>query len=368
MPAAAARAGDTILATNSALRPLHASQGAFKRANRQLKRLRTMLGAVIRDIARKIAGQPGLMQVFGLSLSLARRVRDQRERGRKVYSLHAPEVECIGKGKAHKPYEFGVKVSVATPLKRSHGGQFVAHVKALPGNPYDGHTLATILPAIESSTGANLGKIVADAGYRGHNAPKDKTFKVHVAGYKRGLTKAVKRALRRRSRHRAGHRPSQDRSPHGPQLPGLRPRRRQQRRARRRRLQFQLPAQLTEAFVRLHPGGARNHSNATPPAANSLTPQLSWYSPLQRCALVQLMLRSRVLQGRRISAWPPRCRAPPRRLPSASARAHQARSACQRVIVLALIGASRGKNSKRQKYCQYALSTHRSTTSSSDRS
>ena len=66
----------------------------------------------------------------------------QRQRGRKVYSLHAPEVECIGKGKAHKPYEFGVKCRVATPLNRCRGGQFVAHVKALPGNPYDGHTLA----------------------------------------------------------------------------------------------------------------------------------------------------------------------------------------------------------------------------------
>ncbi|WP_254022430.1 IS5 family transposase, partial [Mesorhizobium escarrei] len=177
----------------------HAKQ--FKRANRQLKRLRTMLGAVIRDVTRKIGGRPELMAPFGLPLSLARRVRDQRqrERGRKVYSLHAPEVECIGKGKAHKPYELGVKVSVATPLYRSRGGQFVAHIKALPGNPYDGHTLATNLPAIENSIGANLAKIVADAGYRGHNAPKDKTFKVHVAGYKRGLTKAVKRALRRRS-------------------------------------------------------------------------------------------------------------------------------------------------------------------------
>ena len=177
----------------------HAKQ--FKRANRQLKRLRTMLGAVVRDITRKIAGQPGLMQIFGLPLSLARRVRDQRqrERGKKIYSLHAPEVECIGKGKAHKPYEFGVKVSVATPLYRSHGGQFVAHIKALPGNPYDGHTLATILPAIEETIGVNLAKAVADAGYRGHNAPKDKMFKVHVAGYKRGLTKAVKRALRRRA-------------------------------------------------------------------------------------------------------------------------------------------------------------------------
>ena len=95
--------------------------------------------------------------------------------GRKVYSLHAPEVECIGKGKAHKPYEFGVKVSVATPLNRSRGGQFVAHVAALPGNPYDGHTLATVIPAIEALIGNELDRIIADAGYRGHNAPPEHT-------------------------------------------------------------------------------------------------------------------------------------------------------------------------------------------------
>ena len=177
----------------------HAKQ--FKRANRALKRLRTMLGAVIRDINRKLARQPELAPFFALSLSLARRVQEQRQRqrGRKVYSLHAPEVECIGKGKAHKPYEFGVKVSVATTLKRSRGGQFVAHVKALPGNPYDGHTLATIIPGIEETIGVNLASILTDAGYRGHNAPKDKMFKVHVAGQKRGLTKAIKRVLRRRA-------------------------------------------------------------------------------------------------------------------------------------------------------------------------
>lgn len=177
----------------------HAKQ--FKRANRQLKRLRTMLGAVIRDITRKLAGRPELVQAFALPLWLARRVRDQRrrERGPKVYSLHAPEVECIGKGKAHKPYEFGVKVSVATPLYRSRGGQFVAHIKSLPGNPYDGHTLETVIPAIEQTIGVSLDKAVADGGYRGHNAPKDKMFKIHVAGYRRGLTKTIKRALRRRA-------------------------------------------------------------------------------------------------------------------------------------------------------------------------
>jgi transposase, IS5 family len=86
--------------------------------------------------------------VFKGILSWARRVRDQKQRSRgpKVYSLHAPEVECIGKGKAHRPYEFGVKVSVATTHRHAKGGQLVTHAKALPGNPYDGHTLATVIP------------------------------------------------------------------------------------------------------------------------------------------------------------------------------------------------------------------------------
>ena len=88
----------------------HAKQ--FKRANRALKTLRTYLGRVIRDILRKIKGEAELESVFGHPIMLARRVREQRQhqRGRKIYSLHAPEVECIGKGKAHRPYEFGVKV------------------------------------------------------------------------------------------------------------------------------------------------------------------------------------------------------------------------------------------------------------------
>jgi len=92
-----------------------------------------------------------------------------------------------------------VKVSVATPLNRCQGGRFVAHVKAMSGNPYDRHTLATVIPEIEASIGASLSQIVTDAGYRGHNAPKDKAFTVYVAGQKRGLTAAIKRAFRRRS-------------------------------------------------------------------------------------------------------------------------------------------------------------------------
>jgi len=88
---------------------------------------------------------------------------------------------------------------VATPLNRCKGGQFVAHVKALPGAPYDGHTLATVLPELERQIGADLSRIVADAGYKGHNAPDKHRLKVFISGQKRGVTDQIKRQLRRRS-------------------------------------------------------------------------------------------------------------------------------------------------------------------------
>jgi len=166
----------------------HARQ--FKRARRSLRTLKTYLGRVMRDIERAIVRQPALNSAFRRELYLAGRVLVQKrgDRGRKVYSLHAPEVECIGKGKAHKPYEFGVKVSVATTLHPSPGGQFVLHAKALPGNPYDGHTLEAVIPAIEETTGAALSRILADAGYRGHNAPASHKMRVYTQDQKRGVT------------------------------------------------------------------------------------------------------------------------------------------------------------------------------------
>jgi transposase, IS5 family len=184
----------------------HAKQ--FKRANRALKTLRTYLGRVIRDIVRKAEGNTSLAEnaVFSDSvllrmLTLARRLLDQRQRqrGPKIYSLYAPEVECIGKGKAHRPYEFGVKVSVATTLARAKGGQFVTHVKSLPGNPYDGHTLSTVVPEMEALVGNIIERLLADKGYRGHNAPPHCKFKVFISGQKRRVSPKIKRELRRRS-------------------------------------------------------------------------------------------------------------------------------------------------------------------------
>jgi transposase, IS5 family len=175
----------------------HAHQ--FKRARRMLKFLRTRLGRVIRDITRKIADDAELAARFTPLLDRARRVRmqDHRQRGHKIYSLHAPEVECIGKGKARTPYEFGCKVSVATPVTQPEGGQFVLHAKALHGNPFDGHTLGPVLAEMTRLLGVEPRRIHVDKGYRGHNHPHK--FRVWISGQARRVTATIRREMKRRA-------------------------------------------------------------------------------------------------------------------------------------------------------------------------
>jgi len=175
----------------------HAHQ--FNRARKQLKFLRTRLGRVIRDINRKIKDRPELEARFAPLRDVAVKVRhqDHRQRGPKVYSLHAPEVECIGKGKARTPYEFGCKVSIVTPATAPKGGQFVLHAKALHGNPFDGHTLAPVVADLERLTGVETRRIHVDKGYRGHRHPEK--FRVWISGQVRRVTKAIRREMKRRA-------------------------------------------------------------------------------------------------------------------------------------------------------------------------
>lgn len=80
----------------------------------------------------------------------------------KLYALHAREVECINKGKARTPYEFGVKVTVATTLKAG----LVVGMRSMPGNPYDGHTLAETLEQVGILADAKPKIAIVDKGYR----------------------------------------------------------------------------------------------------------------------------------------------------------------------------------------------------------
>ena len=175
----------------------HAKQ--FNRHHRELRILRTRLGRLVRDIRRKIVGQDELEAAFSAPLWRADQIRSQqqRQRGFKLYSFHAPEVECIGKGNASAPYEFGVKASIVTTNRRALGGQFVLHATALPGNPYDGHTLRAVIEDTQKLTGREIERAYVDKGYRGHDVPNPR--RVFISGQKRGVFGAVKRELRRRS-------------------------------------------------------------------------------------------------------------------------------------------------------------------------
>ena len=177
-------------ASVKASRYAHARQ--FKRMHRQLRFLRTRLGRLIRDIQRKV-DRPD--ETLATLLARAERLRaQQRGDTNKLYSLHEPETCCISKGKARKRYEFGQKVAVATT---NRGNWFVA-AELMAGNPYDGHTLAATLDAVEGHTGVAVSAAYVDKGYRGHDYQGEAA--VHIAGFPgKRLTRTQKRRRKRRA-------------------------------------------------------------------------------------------------------------------------------------------------------------------------
>jgi IS5 family transposase len=168
----------------------HAKQ--FRRMRRELKKLRTLLARVIRDLCRKVPRPDESLETL---LSLCERLHAQQKSDRKkLYSLHEPDVMCISKGKAHKRYEFGQKISVAT----TNRSNWIVGVNLCADNPYDGHTLTEALATIERTTRVKVTDAYVDKGYRGHGYEGDAT--VHLAGSSlRGLTRTKQKRRKRRS-------------------------------------------------------------------------------------------------------------------------------------------------------------------------
>jgi len=132
---------------------------------KEVKKLKNYLGRVTRDIERKIDGSLELQEAFADLLGMANRLLVQ-EKGssNKLYSLHAPETYCIAKGKAHKPYEFGCKVS----LVLTHKQGLALSSMALPDNEFDGHTLEKSLRKAEELSRVKILEGFVDKGYKGH--------------------------------------------------------------------------------------------------------------------------------------------------------------------------------------------------------
>jgi IS5 family transposase len=182
------RVGKTLLLRISGYRKAN----QFKRAKKAEKKLKIILGRVVRDIERKAEKlSPEMKEI----LALAKRLFEQKRKDKnKIYSIHEPKVECIAKGKAHKKYEFGNKVSISSTLNSN----WVVGSLAFHGNPYDGHTLNDAISQTEKLTETKVKLISVDLGYRKHDYQG--SAEVYLSNrFRKKVKPAVKKIWKRRS-------------------------------------------------------------------------------------------------------------------------------------------------------------------------
>jgi transposase, IS5 family len=170
----------------------HAKQ--YKRMKKVLRTLRSRVGRVMRDVERQIdAVSDGSRAALQELIGRTKRILSQKAKDKsKLYALHAPEVECLAKGKARTPYEFGVKVSITT----THKEGLVVGMRSMPGNPYDGHTLAEALEQAAILSDITPEIAVVDRGYKGVDI---EGVKIYHPGLRRGITRGLRAMIRRRS-------------------------------------------------------------------------------------------------------------------------------------------------------------------------
>lgn len=168
----------------------------MKRAKNCLRKLKTAFGRLIRDLSRKLACKGVVNKKINRLISLCTRIFNQKRSDKnKIYSYHAPEVKCIAKGKAHKRYEFGNKVSIASTVKSG----WIVGVESFSENIFDGKTVADSLIQVQSVQGTIPDQALTDRGYRGYTGHFMGTWIYHQ-GQRRGITKSMRSWLRKRSR------------------------------------------------------------------------------------------------------------------------------------------------------------------------
>jgi IS5 family transposase len=156
--------------------------------------LKNWLGRLLRDIERKRGNKafsPKFLQMIELANKL---LVQEKNTPKKIYSLHEPEVCCIGKGKERIRYEFGQKAAIV----KTNGSDWIVNVEDLADNPYDGHTLAVSISGAEKITNVTVTEADVDRGYRKHDYKG--TAVIRIAGTSnKGLSWSEKRRKRRRS-------------------------------------------------------------------------------------------------------------------------------------------------------------------------
>ena len=174
----------------------HAKQ--FRRMRKPLRRQRTIVEKLMRGMQTKmdtLAQSIKDMLQSGLAKAqqLVNQTKQRKAKGPKLYSWHAPETECLAKGKARTPYEFGVKVGITSTIK----GNLILGARSFPHNPYDGHTLNEQLEQAQILSDSTIRNVYVDLGYRGVDADNP-TVSIKHRGKSKRLTEQERRLLKRR--------------------------------------------------------------------------------------------------------------------------------------------------------------------------
>ena len=192
------RKGKTMLRKHSG----YVKAKQFNRAENAVRAMKQYLTNVVADAENcqivpaslaQVAQLAKLVELVKLSKKLI--AQDKNTPGKdKIYSIHEPQVECIAKGKVHKRYEFGVKAGFVTASRTN----WVLGAMALPGNPYDGNTLAQMLEQAERLSGVKPQHAYCDLGYRGHDYKGECDVQV-VNRFRKRKPRAILRWWKRRS-------------------------------------------------------------------------------------------------------------------------------------------------------------------------
>jgi len=170
----------------------HAKQ--FKRMRKATHRQRTIVAKLLRTVK----AHPGKIGLHHTMLERIEKLLNQKVKDKnKIYALHAPETECISKGKARVRYEFGVKASIAITAKSG----LIVGARTFTGNPHDSKTLSPQLEQVKQllapiDNAPTPKTVLVDLGYRGMTIDG---VEIHHKGKIKSLTKAQRRRLKRRS-------------------------------------------------------------------------------------------------------------------------------------------------------------------------
>ena len=172
----------------------YAAARQYGRLKRCVQNLKSWLGRVLRDIDRKRENTALSANFVSLIETANKLLLQKKNTPKKIYSLHEPGVQCIGKGKDRIRYEFGQKAAVVTTNNRN----WIVNVEDLAESPYDGHSLGLSISGAEKLTKVVMSEANVDKGYRGHDYQGDATIRI-AGSSNAGLTVSQRKRKRRRS-------------------------------------------------------------------------------------------------------------------------------------------------------------------------